>query len=1129
VVTLDYEIKNVLGDIILACGSISYLGAFTMEFRKKILFGRWVPELNNLCIPNSGEKFTLQNILSNPMEIQEWNLCGLPFDSTSVDNVIIMNYQKENIPLVLDPQSQFLKFIKNYEKSKAAEQRRSVVCEKVSVKKLEEKLSNSIRMGDTVILESVGPNISYLFDDLISKKYTLTAGMRCVQVGTQVVEIDRSFKLFLVSNLNNPHYTPDILAKVVFLDFSITPAGLQQQLLSLICKKEEPKDEDEKIIIMKESMDCGIKQKDIELKILKLLNDSKGNVVENDALINSLTESKSTSEDIQLRLKQSAKTEEKIERNRHNYKPLAQLASNIFLIIKELYKWDPMYQFSLKWFESVLLKSITITDKPLVKNPERRVQDLKNSLLYQSYRNICRSVFVKHKQLFSVLLAVTQLKTEDKLDPLVWQLFLTEKGPMDLEKESEEAPEGMNGLRWKKLIELSKVPRFSGLRDYSVKQTAELNSFIDRMEDTQLFEEAVWAKEINSEFDLFSSLTFIKVFRPDLFPKYSQELIRTLLSDKFNEDVVVPLESTFDESSGTKPYIFILAPGDDPQDEIRKYASELGVRVIPISLGRGQGERAKQAIYESCEGNTWILLQNCHLAVAWLPELEGIIEAIGSDAYLKKLHPNFRLFLTAFSTNLFPIGILQDGIKLTKDPPKGIKANMTQIYMAQASSKQEKKFYNEMVETRLDDWRPLFMALCYFHALIRERRRFGPVGWNIPYDFNESDFKISVKQLKYVLNDNSSNSIPFKALIYLTSECYYGGKVTENMDRRLLTTLLAGFYNESAIKDEYFFSEQRTHYIPKIQLTLESALEFLENLPENNHPGLYGLNQNASISSAINETQQMVDNILVINPVSSGSAASQNSNDQVKQLVALLLKKLPSNYDTEEVRTLRPLGYGQCMNTVLIQEVLRYNTLLTEIRSTLTDLKNANEGTIVMTLPLEDMVDKMLKNQIPAQWRKKSYPSLKPMMSYFEDLLQRILMFQTWINTGKPKVYWVSGFFFTQSFFTGVLQDFARKHTVSIDRLSFSHSILQESEAELNAKDEGCYIKGLYLEAARWDAATLSLQESRPKEIFFNMPIVAFDYSRSTSSPTRSTHRRLRQCPRRRSCQASIGRHTMSK
>lgn len=204
-------------------------------------------------------------------------------------------------------------------------------------------------------------------------------------------------------------------------------------------------------------------------------------------------------------------------------------------------------------------------------------------------------------------------------------------------------------------------------------------------------------------------------------------------------------------------------------------------------------------------------------------------------------------------------------------------------------------------------------------------------------------------------------------------------------------------------------------------------------MPDKNDPNYYGLHENAAISSAIFDTNFIINLVLQVDQ-GSGSADGKGRSKELMNSVKQILKQVPPLFDLKEAKEKHPISYHESMNTVLAQEILRYNNLISLIKKTLEDLKLALDGQIIMSEVLETMADSILINQIPDIWKKSSFASLKNLGRYIIDLLDRVAMFKSWMDHGVPLVFWVSGFFFTQSFFTGVLQNYARKNDIPIDK-----------------------------------------------------------------------------------------------
>jgi len=313
----------------------------------------------------------------------------------------------------------------------------------------------------------------------------------------------------------------------------------------------------------------------------------------------------------------------------------------------------------------------------------------------------------------------------------------------------------------------------------------------------------------------------------------------TELGQFFIENPSVTMEVVYNDTDVKTPLIFILSQGADPTSQLIKFAKDKGFqdKLNVISLGQGQGPKAETFIKTSKKSGEWVMLQNCHLARSWMPSLEVIVNNFSGEE--NDIHPEFRLYLTSMPDECFPVSVLQNGVKLTTEPPRGLRANL-------------KRSYQEMSDHYINDckkpdiWKKLLFGLVFFHAIIQERRKFGPLGWNIRYEFNDSDLETSMTMLKIFLDEQEE--VPWEALLYVTGDINYGGRVTDDWDRRCLRSLLRTYNNPDVLEDGYKFSDSGIYYAPT-NGPIEDYRLYIDQLPIIDNPEVFGLHENANITN----------------------------------------------------------------------------------------------------------------------------------------------------------------------------------------------------------------------------------------------------------------------------------------
>ncbi|CAJ1418817.1 unnamed protein product [Effrenium voratum] len=1077
---LGEQYTNLTGDVLIGSGIIAYLGTFTGRYRVDTVKS-WVQLMKDNQLP-SAQEFSLRTVLGDEVQIRQWVIDKLPNDQVSVENAIIIQ-RSRRWPLMIDPQLQANQWVR---KTYAGQGELRILR---LTQNYARELESAIAYGKPVLLENVLEQLDPLLEPLLQKAIFKAGSVLMIRLGDSQCEYNKDFRLFITTKLPNPHYSPEVCVQVTLLNFMATPDGLQDQMLGILVAKEEPEVERKRQNLVVESAQSKAQLKEIEDRILQLLSDSKGNILDDEELINTLATSKTASLRIEERVAEQEKTQAQVQETRATYVPVAVRASALFFVVADLCNVEPMYQYSLEWFYSIYESAIAAAEK-FERNIQKRLTALQSKFLELLFAQTCHSLFEKDKLMLSLLLTFKSMEVDDDINLEEKRLLLLALGGGTAH--TPKPADWLTDKMWSRICVLDKLGKGPWYKF--------ANSFKDNVEkwknvfdsDNPLAEHWPGKEQMSA---LQRALVLLAV-RTDCTVAGLQEVIASNLGKGFLEPPSFNLEKAFhDAASPCKPLIFVLSPGADPMVEVIRLAQKLAMndKYITVSLGQGQGPKAGRAIKDGVDQGMWVILQNCHLAPSWMPTLEVMVEELTPD----KVADQFRLWLTAMPSPEFPISVLQNGMKMTIEPPKGLKSNLLRAF----SSIDHDWFVDACGKSTecKHTFRKMLFGLCFFHALIQERCTYGPLGWNIPYQFSEPDRQICMMQLRMFLEEN--DIVPYAALQYTAAEANYGGRVTDVHDRRCINFLLSDFYCPDILKDDYKFSPSGIYYAPAYSSSLEPYVEYIRNLPINQMPEAFGLHANANLVAAISEAMRLLGTAASLQPKTGGGGAGVSQDDIITEAATTYLQDVKPPFDTEASNVKYPVDYNESMNTVLNQELLRFNKLIVKVRSTLTDVGKAVKGLVVMSPELEEVADGILTDRTPSVWIEVSYPSLKPMVSYVADLCERVAFFTKWLEEGTPVAYWLSGFYFTQSFLTGQLQNYARKLHLPIDTLIWNFRVLK-LDAEHVKPTTGCLAYGIFMDGARWDDVDGVIAESFPKVLLSVVPTVHLTPCEVSKDPT---------------------------
>ncbi|KAM8934084.1 dynein axonemal heavy chain 11-like [Pelodytes ibericus] len=1076
--------KTLCGDVLLTASFISYAGSFSKKYRYELVEHLWMPYLASQKFPiPMTEGLNPISMLTDDATIARWNNEGLPSDTMSIQNGTILT-NCERWPLMIDPQLQGIKWIKSRYGS-----RLKVI--HLGQKGYVDIIEQAVVAGDPVLIENLGEMIDPVLDPLLGR-HTLKKG-RYIRVGDKECKFHPKFRLILHTKLANPHYKPEIQAQTTLINFTVTRDGLEDQLLADVVNLERPDLEQFKSELTKQQNYFKIELKMLEDELLARLSAAESHFLADTLLVEKLETTKHTAAEIEMKVLEAKVNEVKINEARENYRPVAARASLLYFIVNDLKKISPMYQFSLKAFNIVFHKAVQQSEPS--DDVRMRVNNLIDCVTYSTFIYISRGLFERDKITFTAQLAFQLLIMNKEISSRELDFLLR----FNIDHSYNSPLEFLSNSAWSSIKTMSFMDEFRGL-DRDIEGSPKRWK---KVVESECPEKERLPQEWKTKSSL-QKMIMIRALRPDRMTYAVRNFVEEKLGTKYVERRKTEFAKSFQESGPATAIVFILSPGVDPLKDVESLGNRLGFTIDSgklhnISLGQGQEVIAEIAMEKASKEGHWVILQNIHLVAKWLSTLEKLLEKYSDGS-----HPNYRVFMSAepaltHKEHIIPQGILENAIKITNEPPTGMLAN---LHAALDNFDQ-----NTLDQcTREQEFKSILFSLCYFHACLAERRKFGPQGWNRKYPFNFGDLTISVSVLYNYLEANSQ--VPWEDLRYLFGEIMYGGHITDDWDRRLCCTYLEEYMQSNQFDRKLALAPG---FAVPSNLDYEGYHRYIDEMLPPESPVHYGLHPNAEIEFLTVTSDNLFRTLLELQSRDSinGEGTAQTEEEKVKTFLDDILEKLPEGYSMSDITSKTAERSPYIL--VCFQECERMNMLIQEIRRSLKELDLGLKGELAISSEMERLQSDLFFDIVPHTWMKLAYPSTYSLAQWYNDLLLRCRELESWTqDLSLPSVVWISGFFNPQSFLTAVMQSLARRNEWPLDKMHLTVDVMKKYKEEFSQPArEGAYIYGLHLEGARWDVQNGHIAEAHLKAPTPTMPVI---FVRAIPNDRQET-RNIYECP----------------
>eukprot|EP00439_Symbiodinium_sp_Y106_P047493 s1232_g6.t1 len=1080
---------RLIGNCMLASAFVGYASPFSARLRQDLWQQAWSQDLKQREIPMTQNIDPLA-VLATDADVAGWMNEGLPADRVSVENASVVTCCSR-WPLLVDPQQQGARWIKQ-----RVGEELSVI--QLSMFKWLERVVGCVQTGGQLLIEALADEIDAVLEPLLSRAVIQRGkqgqGPMFLKLGPDEIEYDPKFQLYLQSKLPNPHFRPEVSAQCTVVNFIVTPEGLEEQVLAMVVNCEKPQLEEEKQTLVRRQNEYKVVLSRLEDELLSQLSAADPTtILDNLPLIEGLEKTKQTSREIGLQVAEAQKTEVEINHSRELYRPVAAEGSMLFFLINQLCVVQHMYQYSLDAFNTFLQKAIDRTQGS--EEVSERTELLIASARLTVFRWVNRGLFEDHKLIFCTMLAFRLLSLRQLQEDFVASHFGFLLRAPSVPVYENPLSDWLPNKSWAMVLKLVELEGFENFAQNMERDAP--NRFRDWMaeaapEDAKL--PLDW-KTLDAKY--FRKLLVIRCLRPDRMSIALAKWIRQSLPsgrDYIDCDASLSfykvLQSSYEDSTSNTPFFFILSPGADPVKEVEALGKVLiglqaNVNYHNVAMGQGQDEIAMQKLELGSKEGHWVMLQNIHLMPSWCATLEKRLDAFA----VENSSPYFRLFLSTDPSLGIPIGLLERSIKLTNEPPQGLQANLRRSFAL---------FNREEFDERDSKIKSILFALCHFHSLMLERKKFGALGYNMKYPFSNGDLRDSASVLYNYLEGSTAVKIPWEDLRYIFGEIMYGGHIVDDWDRRMCQKYLTYFMQDEILDEMELvpYADGQLSWKSPGPGTHEKYLEHIETMPAES-PLFFGMHPNAEIDFRTKMCETIFELLQLIQPKRSpGEAAEEQSPMAAAEEMCneILDEVREVRFNVEEISAQLSEEERGPYQFVMMQECDCMNCLVQEMVRGLNELQQGFKGELTMSEHMEQLAEALSEQILPVWWVKLGFPSTRPLRSWLVNLKDRCAQLEDWSAEPIhiPKVVDVSKLFNPQSFLTAIKQVCCQSVNLELDRLHVFTEVTKRLDPKMvdSLAREGAYVTGMYLEGARWDANANCLEDSRPKDMFTRLPVI---------------------------------------